>query len=74
MLRAEDNRFLTESEAGTPMGALLRRLCRPAGPARGGVMELPRENDAYTDTSSPTPTMMSAMPDSSRTESGCLKE
>jgi hypothetical protein len=24
MLRAEDNQFLTESGAGTPMGALLR--------------------------------------------------
>jgi hypothetical protein len=26
MLRAEDNKFLTESDAGTPMGELLRRF------------------------------------------------
>ena len=30
MLRAEDNRFLTESGAGTPMGELLRRFWLPA--------------------------------------------
>ncbi|HJY92747.1 MAG TPA: Rieske 2Fe-2S domain-containing protein, partial [Candidatus Acidoferrum sp.] len=29
MLRAEDNRFLTESGAGTPMGELLRRFWLP---------------------------------------------
>ena len=29
MLRAEDNRFLTESSAGTPMGELLRRFWLP---------------------------------------------
>ena len=29
MLRAEDNIFLTESGAGTPMGALLRRFWLP---------------------------------------------
>src|SRR5262245_44816795 len=29
MLRAEDNRFLTESDSGTPMGELLRRFWLP---------------------------------------------
>ena len=29
MLRAEDNKFLTESGAGTPMGELLRRFWLP---------------------------------------------
>jgi len=29
MLRAEDNRFLTESGEGTPMGELLRRFWLP---------------------------------------------
>jgi phthalate 4,5-dioxygenase oxygenase subunit len=29
MLRAEDNQFLTESGAGTPMGELLRRFWLP---------------------------------------------
>src|ERR1700749_4635232 len=29
MLRAEDNKFLTESGAGTPMGELLRRFWMP---------------------------------------------
>ena len=29
MLRAEDNKFLTESDAGTPMGELLRRFWLP---------------------------------------------
>ena len=29
MLRADDNRFLTESAAGTPMGDLLRRFWLP---------------------------------------------
>ena len=29
MLRAEDNRFLTESSPGTPMGELLRRFWLP---------------------------------------------
>ena len=29
MLRAEDNRFLTESGSGTPMGELLRRFWLP---------------------------------------------
>ena len=30
MLTAEDNRFLTESDAGTPMGELIRRFWVPA--------------------------------------------
>ncbi|MEQ1653831.1 MAG: Rieske 2Fe-2S domain-containing protein, partial [Hyphomicrobium sp.] len=29
MLTAEDNRFLTQSDAGTPMGELLRRFWLP---------------------------------------------
>ena len=30
MLTAEDNRFLTQSDAGTPMGELIRRFWVPA--------------------------------------------
>ena len=34
MLRAEDNRYLTDSGAGTPMGELLRRFWMPVRPSR----------------------------------------
>ena len=42
MLRAEDNRFLTQSCAGTPMGELLRRFWLPVLLSR----ELPETDGA----------------------------
>jgi phthalate 4,5-dioxygenase oxygenase subunit len=37
MLRAEDNKFLKESGAGTPMGELLRRFWIPVRRSRARI-------------------------------------